>query len=221
MGLPTIAPYALPTTAEVPVSRAPWRLDASRAALLVHDMQNYFVGAFPADEPPIRPVIAAIAALRRGCHDAGVPVFYSAQPGAQAPRDRGLQADFWGPGMTSAPEHRDIVRPLQPAPGDRLLTKWRYSAFQRTTLEADLQALGRDQLIVTGVYASIGCLLTAADAFMRDIQPFVVADAVADFSRARHDEALAYVAGRCAVTLVTEQALHVLHGAATAGAPRT
>jgi len=176
-------------------------------------MQKYFVGAYAPGVPPIDAVIANIAVLRDTCDREGIPVFYTAQPGTHTPAERGLQADFWGLGMSSAPEHREIVPALAPRPSDRMLTKWRYSAFQRTSLESDLKALGRDQLIVTGIYASIGCLVSAADAFMYDVQPFLVADAVADFSRERHDLALRFVAERCAVPLMTAQAVDALAAA--------
>jgi bifunctional isochorismate lyase/aryl carrier protein len=209
-GLPTIEAYALPDAASIPASRVPWRIEARRAALLIHDMQNYFVRAFPVDGSPIRDVIAHIDGIRRACRAQGVPVYYSAQPGHQDPKERGLQSDFWGPGMTSSPEHRGIVTALAPEPGDTVLTKWRYSAFQRAPFEESLRALGRDQLIITGIYASIGCTLTAADAFMRDVQPFFVADAVADFTRARHDAAVAFVADRCAAPTTTVQVLAAL-----------
>ena len=78
------------------------------------------------------------------------------------------------------------------------MTKWRYSAFQRTNLRERLQAMGRDQLVITGIYTHIGCLTTAVEAFMQDVQPFLVADATADFSRAEHVAALHWAAGRCA-----------------------
>jgi len=210
VGLPKIASYALPAEHELAPGRVSWPLDHARAALLIHDVQNYFVGAFEQPSPLIDAVVANINALRAACDAAGVPVFYSAQPGHQDPRDRGLQSDFWGPGMGSDPAHRDIDARLTPGAGHIVLTKWRYSAFQRTTLEAMLRARGRDQLIVTGVFAHIGCVLTAADAFMRDIQPFFVADAVGDFSRERHDSAVAYAGDRCARVMTTARVIEAL-----------
>jgi bifunctional isochorismate lyase/aryl carrier protein len=202
-GIPRIVSYALPTEEELPATRATWQVDRNRAALLIHDMQNYFVNAFAGGEP-IATVIANIASLRRHCDRVGVPVFYTAQTGSQDPRDRGLQRHLWGPGMSADRGQPSIVEALTPEKEHFVLTKWRYSAFQRSTLEHLLRARGRDQLVVCGVFAHVGCTLTAADAFMRDIEPFIVADGVADFSREKHDMAIAYAAECFARPMTTE-----------------
>ena len=67
-----------------------------------------------------------------------------------------------------------------------MLTKWRYSAFYRSDLLERMRAAGRDQLILCGVYAHVGVLTTALEAFSHDIQPFLVADALGDFTEADH-----------------------------------
>lgn len=207
MALPKIAPYDLPRADELPAARGPWKVDAARAALLIHDMQNYFVGAFTPDASPVAPATANIARLAGHCREKGIPVFYTAQDGDQDRRNRGLQADLWGPGMRDVPEHQAIVAALAPQPADFVLVKHRYSAFQRSNLETMMRARGRDQLIVTGIYAHIGCLMTAGEAFQRDIETFLIADALADFSRAEHDMAVKWVAGRCGVPMTTTQLL--------------
>ena len=211
MALPGIAPYDPPTAAELPQPRGPWQPARDRLALLVHDMQRYFCRPYP-DGAPLAPVVANIARLIAAARAAGVPVFYTAQKGDQFRPDRGLQADLWGPGMSAAPEHEDILPELAPAPGDIVLHKHRYSAFQRSNLAHLMRARGRDQLMICGIYAHIGCLATAAEAFQRDIEAFAVADAQADFSREKHDLAMGWIAATCGVPLATDRAVAALKG---------
>ena len=210
MALPKIAAYSLPLAHELPAARGPWQPQRERMALLVHDMQQYFLAAFAADSAPLAPAVANIARLLAHCRAHGIPVFYTAQRGNQDRRDRGLQADLWGPGMSATPEHESILAALAPAAGDHVLVKHRYSAFQRSNLDTLLRARGRDQLLVTGVYAHIGCAATVTEAFQRDIEAFIAADAVADFSRADHDLALQLIARTCGVALSTDQLLEAL-----------
>ena len=201
MALPKIAPYDPPRLADLPQPRAPWRPERDRLALLIHDMQCYFCAPYPQDAAPLNAVTAYIARLAKAARACGIPVFYTAQKGDQFPADRGLQRDLWGPGMSARPDHESILATLAPQHGDHVLVKHRYSAFQRSNLADLMRARQRDQLMITGIYAHIGCLATAAEAFQRDIQPFPVCDAQADFDRARHEMAMAWIAACCGVPL--------------------
>ncbi len=53
------------------------------------------------------------------------------------------------------------------------------------------------------MYAHVGVLTTALGASNHDIQPFLVTDAVADFSGDDHRLAMEYAAQRCAVVATT------------------
>ena len=211
MALPKIAPYSY--REQEHQNRVNWRVDPARAALLVHDMQRYFVRAFELERDgqplPDAQINIAIANIRRpldAAHAANIPVYYTAQPPRQNPADRRLLTDFWGDGLQDD-ENAQILDELAPTEADTVLTKWRYSAFVRSPLEEQLKDLGRDQLIIGGIYAHIGCLTTALEAFMRDIQPFMVADALADFTEKEHRMACEYASGRCARVLNTAEAL--------------
>ena len=211
MALPKIAPYSY--REQEHQNRVNWRVDPARAALLVHDMQRYFVRAFelerdgqPLPDAQINIAIANIRRLLDAAHAANIPVYYTAQPPRQNPADRRLLTDFWGDGLQDD-ENAQILDELALTEADTVLTKWRYSAFVRSPLEEQLKDLGRDQLIIGGIYAHIGCLTTALEAFMRDIQPFMVADALADFTAEEHRMACEYASGRCARVLNTAEVL--------------
>jgi bifunctional isochorismate lyase/aryl carrier protein len=197
MAIPKITPYSLIDAATLPVNKVNWTINPAKAVLLIHDMQNYFVNFYQRDAEPMASLLRNIYALKTACRAAGIPVVYTAQPGDQRPQDRALLTDFWGTGLRADPALTDIAEELALQADDIQYTKWRYSAFKRTPLLDTMQTLGRDQLIICGVYAHIGILATSLEAFMFDIKPIVVADAVADFSLQDHQMALNYIAQRC------------------------
>ena len=207
MAIPKLQGYALPTALDLPDNKVNWAFEPARAALLIHDMQEYFLNFWGDDSEMMETVVANIAALRDFCKKNGIPVYYTAQPKEQSDEDRALLNDMWGPGLTRSPEQQRVIAKLAPDDADTVLVKWRYSAFHRSPLEQMLKESGRDQLIITGVYAHIGCMTTATDAFMRDIKPFFVADALADFSRDEHLMSLKYVAGRSGRVVMTDELL--------------
>lgn len=202
-GIPPIAAYDLPRPTELPTNVVAWEPDPRRAVLLVHDMQRYFLAPF---EPTFRrSLIETCAHLRDRSEALGVPTRYTAQPGGMTEQERGLLRDFWGPGMRVDPIDREIVEELTPRTEGAVMTKWRYSAFFRSDLLEQMRAQGRDQLIICGVYAHVGVLMTALEAFSNDIQPFVVADALGDFTAEHHEMTLTYAAGRCAKVVTAEE----------------
>jgi bifunctional isochorismate lyase/aryl carrier protein len=205
MAIPRIRPYPVP--ARPATGPAGWRPNPARAALLIHDMQRWFVDFLPPGRSPTVELLANTARLTGRARRCGMPVLYSAQPGRLPRAERGLLYDFWGPGMPPDPACREIVPELAPEPGDPVVVKRRYSAFFGTDLAARLAALGRDQLVICGVFTHIGCLATAVDALSHDIRAFLVADATADFTRRDHAAALDYAARRCAATTTTDRLL--------------
>ncbi|MFD4591530.1 isochorismatase family protein [Streptomyces rubiginosohelvolus] len=204
-GIPRINSYPLPASGDLPPNTARWSVDPDRCVLLLHDMQRYFLRPFPED---VRgPLVRNAALLREWFAERGAPVAYTAQPGGMDEEQRGLLKDFWGPGMRTAPADREVVDELAPRAQDWMFTKWRYSAFFRSDLLRRMRDAGRDQIVVCGVYAHVGVLMSAVEAFTNDIRPFLVADAVADFSEEYHHLALRYAAERCARVVTAKEVL--------------
>lgn len=210
VGIPDVKAYPMPEESQLPANTAGWRADAGRAVLLIHDMQRFFLRRFPQDAPPGRDLVANAARLRTLCAELAIPVCYTAQPGSMTRAQRGLLLDFWGPGMQADVADRAVVDELVPDADDWVLTKWRYSAFHKTGLLDRMRAGGRDQLVICGVYGHVGVLMTACDAFSSDIEVFVAADAIADFTLDHHRMTLTYAAQRCAVVATTDQLLEQL-----------
>jgi len=162
-----------------------------RPAVLVIDMQNDFCDpdAPTTQWPSIGETIEPIRRLGAAARARGAPVIYTqglvAADGSSAGLWRFKQR-YHAEGRIQIEGSRgaEILAELAPQPGDRMIRKWRPSAFFRTDLEVFLGVQGIDTLLCCGTSVS-GCVrATVTDAFMRDIRPMVVRECVTDRSPA-------------------------------------
>ena len=76
MAIPKLTGYALPTANDIPDNKVQWAFEPDRAALLIHDMQEYFLNFWGDNCPMMEKVVANIAALRQFCKQHVIPVYY-------------------------------------------------------------------------------------------------------------------------------------------------
>lgn len=98
-----------------------------------------------------------------------------------------------------------IIPDLDLRADDQIVDKTRYSAFYGTWLEAYLRRTGVEQVVICGVMTNCCCESTARDAFMRDLDVFVVADAMATETRDLHAASLASMAHACSSVLQVDE----------------
>lgn len=182
-----------------------WQLDQRRVALLVHDVQQYYLQRAECDAAFLENCSRLVTHFRQ----AGCSIYYSKSlPVTVA--ERGLLHDFWGPGMSDAPVEARIPQSVQPRPDDVVVVKSRYSAFYATQLFAEMQRSRTQQLVLVGLYAEVGVLATAVDAFVRDLQVFIPADAVASRQSGWRESALRHASNMCAQVTTTPRVLAAL-----------
>jgi nicotinamidase-related amidase len=162
-----------------------------RPAVLVIDMQHDFCD--PEAPTTLWPSIGqTYEPIKRLCMTArqrGIPVIYT--QGLVAAD--GSSVGLWRFKQRFHAEMRiqiegsrgaEIIPELAPHAGDRVIRKWRPSAFFRTDLEVFLGARRIDTLLCCGTSVS-GCVrATVTDAFMRDIRCMVIRECVADRTEA-------------------------------------
>lgn len=79
---------------------------------------------------------------------------------------------------------------IRPAPGEPVVVKHRYGAFESTDLDLVLRSNRIRTVIMTGVATNVCVETTARQAFLRDFYVVFARDGTATFSRAEHDATL-------------------------------
>jgi nicotinamidase-related amidase len=149
------------------------------SALLIIDMLNDFIedtGALVV--PGAKRIIPRIMQLLKDARQQGIPVIYV----TDSHREDDHEFRYWPAHAISDTWGGEVIEELEPASGDFIVPKRRYSAFFGTDLDNYLRELGIKKLYLAGVLTNICVYATALDASMRNYGVAVFKDAVASLS---------------------------------------
>jgi nicotinamidase-related amidase len=163
------------------------RVDPSKTAMIVVDMQNDFV----AEGAKLRSAQAAamvpkLRATLEFCRANGIRVIYTTHAHRRDGCDMGLFDDLYSPiadrsSLVDGTPGVEIFKALAPASGEHVIKKHRYSGFYGTDLEIILRQWGITTVIVSGTTTENCCHATARDAMFRDFQVIFLSDATGTF----------------------------------------
>ncbi|MFH2102733.1 MAG: isochorismatase family protein [Chloroflexota bacterium] len=164
------------------------RLDPLRTALLVLDMQEYFldpgshafIPSATAILPGVQKLIAAYSAGSR------LVVFTRH---INDDRNAGMMSAWWQDLIREESALSKISAELDTTAG-KTLSKTQYDAFYQTDLKNILRGEGVEQVVITGVMTHLCCETTARSAFMRGFEVFFAIDGTATYTEAFHQATL-------------------------------
>jgi ureidoacrylate peracid hydrolase len=178
------------------------KMSPAHTALIVVDMQNYFVApGAPGEVPAAREIVPVINTLAAQLRSKGATVVWiqtdaqhalKAWPAHHRHVLSAARANSRLSGLDRAGGGFELYPAMQVHPGDLRITKIHYSAFAResSSLDAQLRALGIDTLLIAGAATNVCCESTARDAAMLNYRVAMISDANATWTDEEHTSTL-------------------------------
>ena len=188
--------------------RHPFPFQLSHSALLVIDMQRFFLDkkshAYLGLARPIIPRIKKLIAFYRANR---LPIIFT-RHAIRSKSEVGLMGRWWRDTLFEHHPHARIIEELKPLKNELVIRKTRYSAFAGTSLAKALRKYRVKRLVITGVLTHLCCETTARDAFVRDFEVFFVTDGTATVNRDLHLSSLKTLSDGFAIPVTTQQILN-------------
>jgi isochorismate hydrolase len=182
-----------------------YKLNKNRTALLVIDMQDFFIDPQSrAFVPSVAAIIPKIKLLQNTFLQLNMPVFQTQHINDQ---NNGANMLKWWGSVITAKEPLRMITPELRNPDACIIKKTQYDAFFETELEKTLRQKKINQLVITGVMTHLCCETTARSAFIRGFENFFVVDGTATYNSALHRAALLNLAHGFAVPTLSSKLL--------------
>lgn len=170
-----------------PFNQHELELNRAASALIVVDMQNFFLDSasatFTPGGPPIIPSLKRLIAAFR---DTGRPVIFTQHAHHPDSLDLGIMGWWWEGRCLEGTKESEIHPELAPVSNEKVIVKHRYSAFYNTDLETVLRCLKVEDLVVAGIMTNMCVESTVRDAYYRDYRVFMPADGTGAITEDMH-----------------------------------
>ena len=187
-------------------SYRPFELNLKKAALLVLDMQDYFVNEEShAFVPSSLNIISSIQEITKIIQGMGNKVIFSRH--LDTKNESSTMNRWWKDNIKPENDLSKISHSLN-TKAIEIVEKSQYSAFYETELETILKDNDIEQVIITGVMTHLCCETTARDAFMRGFEVFFVVDATATYTEELHLGALKAISHGFGTCVSTEEIMN-------------
>ena len=178
------------------------RIDAARTALVVVDMQNYYMAeGFPNESPVARAVVPNVNRMAAALRAAGGKVVWIQTDSREAlakwgnhhkykltPENAARRIER----LSEKDEGFKLYKTLEPKPEDLYVRKIKFSAMigDSSNLDRVLRDNGLDVLLVAGTKTNVCCDSTARDASMMEYRVAMLSDGTATLNDEEHAAAL-------------------------------
>jgi len=188
-------------------ARKRWKtFDLSKSALVVVDMQKYFLDesshAFVPSSTSILPNVIEIVQTYRKADRPVAFTYFAVKEGEPDPI-----GEWWGRSVKEGEDASKIVKELQPLEEDLVMRKSSYSSFKDTDLEEFMKKKDVENLVITGVLTNICCETAAREAFSLGYDVFIPIDATASYNEEMHVSSLITLCYAFATPLSTQEIL--------------
>lgn len=190
--------------------RENFQLDISDSALLVIDMQNFFLSSRShAFIPSSKAIVSNIKQLVEAYRKYRYPIVFTRYALTDG-EDPGIMGRWWRDVVMDGEYFSQIIQSLKPRKDEFVIRKSKYSIFYNTELEKFLKAKGVKSIVMTGVMTHLCCETAAREAFVRDLEVYFVIDCTATINEELHLASLKTLAHGFAIPVITEDVLKAM-----------
>jgi isochorismate hydrolase len=186
-----------------------WNIVPKKTALLILDMQNFFLSSGShAFIPSAAAIIPKINKINKELFQSGGKIIFTRH--LNTDNNAMNMGTWWQDILTESDTLSKLSKNLQ-IKDNLIIHKSQYDAFYKTNLEEILVNAGISQLIISGVMTHLCCETTARSAFVRGFEVFFGIDMTATYNKSFHTSSLINLSHGFATPILSDEIIKSLN----------